>query len=142
MIYPRSKPIIRRPISAEEAKRSSPSPSPSPAPGPSSPSSPVNIGDKPPKNPSRSGSPHAHTQQLGGRTGGQGSKDDIFLKSRVDQSLHLMKLIYEKAGEPTRPGGHSQFDALGALKSEMAFKILNKKRWADFFEEIKEHEEG
>lgn len=48
-----------------------------------------------------------------------------------------MKIIYEKAGEPVRPSGHSQFDALGALKSEMAFKVLSKKSWADFFDDIK-----
>lgn len=65
-------------------------------------------------------------------------KDNIFRQSRVDQSVHLMKIIYEKAGEPVRPGGHSQFDALGTLKSDIAFKVLTKKRWADFFEDLKD----
>jgi hypothetical protein len=63
---------------------------------------------------------------------------DIFQKSRVDQSLHLMKLIYKKEGEEFRPNGHSQFDALGCLKSEVAYSLLRKKKWSDFFEELKE----
>lgn len=129
MIYPRCKPVVRGPLTLEEAMHS---PSPNAKSGTNSP--------QPQEHKSRanSNSPVRYLHHSASKRATSPGKDDIFLKSRVDQSIHLMKLIYETAGEPVRPGGHSQFDALGTLKSDMAFKVLNKKRWADFFEDIKE----
>lgn len=117
MIYPRCKPVIRAPLTPAEAMRSQ---------SPDAANDLFKI-------------PASNAESTRPRSPG---KNDIFLKSRVDQSVHLMKIIYEIAGQPARPRGHSQFDALGALKSDMAFKVLNKKRWADFFEDIKSRNVG
>ena len=115
MMYPRAKPILHRPLSLQEANARSPTTAyPSTA-------SPGKV--QSPKDP-KAQPLREHDSHSGG----------VFRQSRVDQSIHLMKVIHQKAGEPVRPGGHSQFDALAAMKSDMVFKVLNKKRWADFFE--------
>ena len=116
MIYPRSKPISR-PHTASSPVR------PAAAASEGGTSSPEN--------------PQASKEHHRPESAPQTKPKDIHKLAEVDQTMHVMKMIYEATGNQIRPSGHSQFDTLGQLSVTPALSVLRHKRWVDFFSAMK-----
>jgi hypothetical protein len=116
MIYPRSKPISRPHTASPSPGRTADANADG---GPPSPGKP-----QPSKQNRPESAPHTRSR-------------DIHKLAEVDQTMHVMKMIYEATGNQIRPSGHSQFDTLGQLSVMPALSVLRHKRWVDFFSAMK-----
>lgn len=77
-------------------------------------------------------SPFSKERQSGNSLGK--TPTDVHQMAAVDQSIHVMKMIYSATGNKLKPSGHSQFDTLGSVGIEPVSTLLRHKRWQDFFE--------
>ena len=99
----------------------------------------------------RAASPHVHTTAAGetsqnsnlpspftrDRSAGNSTgrtPTDVHQMAEVDQSIHVLKMIYSATGNKLKPSGHSQFDTLSSVGVQPVSIILRHKRWQDFFQ--------